>query len=85
VLVYGVYPEKAFARFNPFDLFRGEISIKGSFAQVDSFSRALAYLEGRRIKVDEIVSDEIPLSDYQRALELAWARKGVKTMIVPNQ
>jgi NADPH:quinone reductase-like Zn-dependent oxidoreductase len=24
LLVYGVYPEKAFARFNPFDLFRGE-------------------------------------------------------------
>jgi D-arabinitol dehydrogenase (NADP+) len=84
LLVYGVYPEKATARFKPFDLFRGEISIKGSFAQVDSFGRALAYLESGRIKVDEIVTDEIPLSEYQHALELAWSRKGVKTMIVPD-
>ena len=84
LLVYGVYPEKAFVRFSPFDLFRGEISIKGSFAQVDSFGRALAYLERGRIKVDEIVTEEIPLPEYQRALELAWARKGVKTMLVPN-
>ena len=66
LLVYGVYPEKDTARFNPFDLFRGEISIKGSFAQVDSFGRALAYLESGRIKVDEIVTDEVLLSDYQR-------------------
>jgi D-arabinitol dehydrogenase (NADP+) len=85
LLVYGVYPEKAFAKFSPFDLFRGEISIKGSFAQVDSFSRALAYLERGRVKVDEIVTEEIPLSEYQRALELAWARKGVKTILVPNR
>jgi len=84
LLVYGVYPEKDTARFNPFDLFRGEISIKGSFAQVDSFGRALAYLESGRIKVDEIVTDEVLLSDYQHALELAWGREGVKTMLVPN-
>ena len=84
LLVYGVYPEKATAKFNPFDLFRGEISIKGSFAQVDSFGRALAYLESGRVKVSEIVTEEVPLSEYQHALELAWARKGVKTMLVPN-
>jgi D-arabinitol dehydrogenase (NADP+) len=84
LLVYGVYPEEVTVRFKPFDLFRGEISIKGSFAQVDSFGRALAYLENGRLKVDEIVTEEVPLSDYQRALELAWSRQGVKTMLVPN-
>ena len=84
LLVYGVYPEKATARFRPFDLFRGEIAIKGSFAQVDSFGRALAYLEGGKVKVGEIVTDEIPLREYQHALDLAWARKGVKTLLVPS-
>jgi D-arabinitol dehydrogenase (NADP+) len=84
LLVYGVYPEKAFARFNPFDLFRGEISIKGSFAQIDSFPRAIAYLEGGRVKVNEIVTEELPLAQFPQALELAWARKGIKTALVPN-
>jgi D-arabinitol dehydrogenase (NADP+) len=85
LLVYGVYPEKATVRFNPFDLFRGEITIKGSFAQVDSFGRALAYLETGRVKVGEIVTNEIPLFEYQQALDLAWARKGVKTMLFPDR
>jgi D-arabinitol dehydrogenase (NADP+) len=84
LLVYGVYPEKAFARVNPFDLFRGEISIKGSFAQIDSFPRAIAYLEGGRVKVNEIVTEELPLAQFPQALELAWARKGIKTALVPN-
>jgi D-arabinitol dehydrogenase (NADP+) len=43
ILVYGAYPENASVWFNPFDLFRGEISIKGSFAQLDSFPRALRF------------------------------------------
>jgi D-arabinitol dehydrogenase (NADP+) len=84
LLVYGVYPEKDFVKFNPYDLFRGEISIKGSFAQIDSFARALAYLENGRIKVSEIVTEELPLAEYQHALELAWAHKGVKTALVPT-
>jgi D-arabinitol dehydrogenase (NADP+) len=84
LLVYGVYPENASVRFSPFDLFRGEISIKGSFAQLDSFPRALAYLESGRVKVNEIVTEELPLAEFQQALELAWARKGIKTALVPN-
>ncbi|HEY0793288.1 MAG TPA: zinc-dependent alcohol dehydrogenase family protein [Chthoniobacterales bacterium] len=84
VMVYGVYDEKASVHFNPFDVFRRELTIKGSFAQIDSFSRAVAYLENGKIKVDEIVTEEVPLPDYQRALDDTWARKGVKTALVPE-
>jgi D-arabinitol dehydrogenase (NADP+) len=83
LLVYGVYPEKETVRFNPFDLFRREITIKGSFAQIDAFPRALAYLESGKIKVNEIVTDEFALEDWARALEHAWARKGIKTAVIP--
>jgi D-arabinitol dehydrogenase (NADP+) len=83
LLVYGVYPEKASVRFDPFDVFRREITIKGSFAQIDSFQRALNYLENGRIQVKEIVTQEIPLKDWGKALELAWSRQGIKTALVP--
>ena len=83
LLVYGVYPEADSVRFNPFDLFRREITIKGSFAQIDAFPRALAYLESGKIKVNEIVSDEFDLKDWGRVLEHAWSRKGIKIAVVP--
>jgi D-arabinitol dehydrogenase (NADP+) len=83
LLVYGVYPESETVRFNPFDLFRREITIKGSFAQIDAFPRALAYLESGKIKVNEIVTDEFALEDWAKVLEHAWARKGIKIAVIP--
>ena len=83
VLVYGVYPERDMVRFNPFDLFRREITIKGSFAQIDAFPRALSYLENGKLKVNEIVTDEFALEDWSRVLEHAWARKGIKIAVIP--
>jgi D-arabinitol dehydrogenase (NADP+) len=83
LLVYGVYPESETVRFNPFDLFRREITIKGSFAQIDAFPRALAYLESGKIKVKEIVTDEFALEDWAKVLEHAWARKGIKIAVIP--
>ena len=83
LLVYGVYPETETVRFNPFDLFRREITIKGSFAQIDAFPRALAYLESGKIKVNEIVTDEFALEDWAKVLEHAWARKGIKIAVIP--
>jgi D-arabinitol dehydrogenase (NADP+) len=83
LLVYGVYPDKDTVRFNPFDVFRREITIKGSFAQIDAFPRALAYLESGKIKVNEIVTDEFALEDFGKVLEHAWARKGIKIAVIP--
>ena len=83
-MVYGVYPEKSAVQFDPFDVFRREITIKGSFAQIDSFGRALAYLETGKIKVNEIVTDRFPLKDWDKVLGHAWSRKGIKIAVVPN-
>ncbi len=83
VLIYGVYPDNATFPVNPFDVFRNEITIKGSFAQIDDFGRALAYIESGLVKVSEIVSDEFALADWDRALEKAWSRRGIKSVMIP--
>ncbi len=83
VLIYGVYPDVETFPVNPFDVFRNEITIKGSFAQIDDFGRSLAYLEGGLVKVGEIVSDEFALRDWERALENAWKRRGIKSVMIP--
>ena len=83
VLIYGVYPEAATFAVNPFDMFRNEITIKGSFAQIRDFGRALAYLESGQVRVGEIVSDEFALQDWGRVLDHAWQRRGIKSVLVP--
>lgn len=83
VLIYGVYPDGETFSVNPFDVFRKEITIKGSFAQIDDFGRSLAYLESGLVKVDEIVSDEFALKEWDRALENGWKRRGIKSVLIP--
>jgi D-arabinitol dehydrogenase (NADP+) len=83
IMVYAVYADAATAQITPADIMRRELRIKGSFAQIDCFPRALAYLESKKVKVDEIVTHEVPLEDYQKALELSWARQGIKIAIIP--
>jgi D-arabinitol dehydrogenase (NADP+) len=83
IMVYAVYADQAIAQITPADIMRRELTIKGSFAQIDCFPRALDYLESGKVKVDEIVTHEIPLRDYQKALDLAFAREGIKIAIIP--
>jgi ROK family len=66
------------------------------FVENDANGAALAELSfGRRVghsdicllflEVDELVTHEFPLKDYQKALELAWSRQGIKTIIIPPE
>jgi D-arabinitol dehydrogenase (NADP+) len=83
IIVYGVYPEKDRLTWSPYEIFRRELTIKGSFAQTHCFDRSLLYLESRQVKVDEIVTQEYALEDYGKALEALKAHQGIKSAIVP--
>jgi D-arabinitol dehydrogenase (NADP+) len=83
VIVYGVYPEKDRLTWSPYEIFRRELTVKGSFAQTHCFDRSLLYLESRQVKVDEIVTQEYALDDYSKALEALKTRQGIKSAIVP--
>ena len=41
--------------WSPYEIFRRELTIKGSFAQTHCFDRALIYLESGKLKVDAVV------------------------------
>jgi len=84
IIVYGVYPEKERINWSPYDIFRKEITIKGSFAQTHCFDRSLLYLESHQVKVDEIVTQEYRLEDYGFALENLKTRQGIKSAIIPG-
>jgi D-arabinitol dehydrogenase (NADP+) len=84
VLVYGVTRADEVVRFHPFDVFRREITIKGSFAEMTSFAAAIAALRGGRAKTDGIITHRFPLDDYGKALDALQHDPTVhKVVIVP--
>jgi D-arabinitol dehydrogenase (NADP+) len=69
VLVYGVTRADEALRISPFDVFRREITIKGSFAEMTSFGAAITALRGGRVRTDGIITHRIPLVEYAAALD----------------
>jgi D-arabinitol dehydrogenase (NADP+) len=69
VLIYGVTRPDDRLSVSPFELFRREITIKGSYAEMTSFAAAIAALRTGRVRSDRIISHRFPLDDYGKALD----------------
>jgi D-arabinitol dehydrogenase (NADP+) len=69
VLIYGVTRADERLSVSPFELFRREITIKGSYAEMTSFAAAIAALRTRRVRTDGIISHKFALDDYGKALD----------------
>jgi D-arabinitol dehydrogenase (NADP+) len=84
VLIYGVTRADEVVKFHPFDVFRREITIKGSFAEMTSFGAAIAALRTGRARTDGIITHRFSLDDYGKALDaLASDPAAHKIVIVP--
>jgi len=82
-IAYGVYPESESVPISPYDLFRREITVKGSFAQTHCFGRALLYLESGKIDVRDLVTHEFSLKSYGKALDTMEKGDAVKILLHP--
>jgi D-arabinitol dehydrogenase (NADP+) len=84
VMIYGVTRADEVVSFHPFDVFRREITIKGSFAEITSFPAAIAALRAGRAKTDGIITHRFSLEDYGKALDALQSDPTVhKIVIVP--
>jgi threonine dehydrogenase-like Zn-dependent dehydrogenase len=66
-----------------YDIFRRELTIKGSFAQQFSFDRALSALRNGRVKTEGMISKRFTLDAYDEALAAVADSSVVKALIVP--
>jgi D-arabinitol dehydrogenase (NADP+) len=84
VLVYGVAAPGEKWRIEPFDMFRREISIVGSYAEMTSFPAAIAALRSGRVRTEGLITHRFALTDFDRALEaVAHDRTAHKVVVVP--
>jgi D-arabinitol dehydrogenase (NADP+) len=73
VLVYGMTDEADRVSWSPYDIFRRQLTVKGSFAQVNCFDQSLAMLRSGRIKHEGLITHTFPLSRYGHALQAVAA------------
>jgi D-arabinitol dehydrogenase (NADP+) len=84
LFVYGMAPEAARLAISPYDIFRRELTIRGSFSQAFSFDRALALLRGGRVRTEGLVTHQFGLPDYGAAIAAVARDSGcLKALIRP--
>ncbi|MCZ7542198.1 MAG: zinc-dependent alcohol dehydrogenase family protein [Anaerolineae bacterium] len=71
IWVFGVCPRDARASFVPYDVFRKDLSIIGSFAVSRTFHESIALIQGGAVRVEPLISHRLPLSQFVAGLDLA--------------
>jgi len=83
-LQFGVPPEDARVEFDPFRVYKQEISILGSMAVLHSFERAADLFATGLIPPEVFISHRFPLEQAPEAMALFAAGQGRKVLIQPG-
>jgi D-arabinitol dehydrogenase (NADP+) len=71
VWVFGVVPPDQQATFNPYQVFRKDLSIIGSFAVNRTFHESIALIQSGAVQVEPLISHVLSLDDFCQGLDIA--------------
>ena len=85
LLIFGVSPPGAKITLSPYDIYKRDLRIVGSFALKKTFRAALNLLAGGRVDAAGIIGDRLVLAQLPEQMErLAGGKTNLKTVIYPN-
>jgi 2-desacetyl-2-hydroxyethyl bacteriochlorophyllide A dehydrogenase len=84
LLFFGVNPTEARIAISPYDVYRKDLEVLGSFALRFTFHEALALLESGSLDVAPLLSDRLPIDGFAEALALAGSGTALKVQIQPE-
>lgn len=82
VLVFGLN-DRAHAALSPADLAYREVSVQGVYIARGTFPLALRLLETNTLRFDRLITHQVPLEEFDRAVELLRSGEAVKVLVVP--
>lgn len=81
VMLFGLTGPDDMMELKPFEVFKKELTIKGSFVNPDTFERAGRLLSAGVIKVDQIITEIVELDDIQEAFDTRLYAKDGKVLV----
>ena len=82
VMIYGVTGPEEQVRFNPYDIFRREITVKGSFAEISSFPATIEALRTGRTRTEGLITHRFALDEYADALDAFRHDRSVHKIVI---
>ncbi len=69
--LFGVCPPGSVVRLPPYELFRKDLTVIGSFALSKTFPESLAWVRSGRVQLEPLVSHRLPLEEFEQAVRVA--------------
>ena len=86
IVYYGVADENDRITISPFEIFRRELTIMGSFTEVTSFPDALAAFRSGAIRTNGLITHRFSVDEYEQALHAMRTDKSAhKLVITPRE
>lgn len=83
ILIYGVAAATDRISVSPFDVFKRELTVMGSYAQALNIGRAVTYLGTLPDGLNRLITHRFGLSDYGLALEAVGSSECIKAIVIP--
>jgi len=84
-LQFGVAPQGETVSWSPYDIFRRDLTIIGSFALCFTFQPAIAWLANRVVEIAPLVSHTLPLAEFAGAFQEFAAGRTLKVHLRPKE
>ncbi len=85
ILYFGVCPQGSRISLDPFDVYRRELKILGTFSLLAEFGPAIELAKSGRINLKSLVSHRLPLGDFSKALDMMRNREtSMKILMKPH-
>lgn len=83
ILLFGVSSPDIKVEISPFEIFKKELTIKGSLINPDTHLSALDLISSGKVNVQPIITHKFDLDKIEEALEMQKSVESVKILIIP--
>jgi D-arabinitol dehydrogenase (NADP+) len=80
---FGVCPIDAKIQISPYEIFRKDLKIYGSFALRNTFAPAIRLLQNQVVQVTPLLSHSFPFEQFEEALEVMRSGDSMKVQVHP--
>ena len=85
-LIFGVCPENSRISINPYEIFRRELKILGSYSLKKTTGKAIALIRSKKIDVESLIENRLALDEVSDFFHsCSDLNPHMKTVIYPNQ
>lgn len=85
VVLFSVPKPEAAYSLRLFDVYKKELTIKGSFVNPDTHARAVALINAGKLDFRPIITHRFPLAELSEAVRMQSAAASIKVLVLPQE